>query len=60
MTGIEVVLIVLLWLAFSLAAGLVANKKGHTFWGYFLISFLALGPLGLVMALLVARKPHWK
>ncbi|BBZ70797.1 hypothetical protein [Mycobacterium paraseoulense] len=57
MTGTEASLIALFWLTLALVTGLIANNKGHTFWGYFLVTLFVLGPLGLLMALLMARKP---
>ena len=50
-------LIAAFWLSEALIAGLIANNKGRTFWGYFLGTLLLFGPLGFLMALLVARKP---
>jgi uncharacterized membrane protein YgaE (UPF0421/DUF939 family) len=50
-------LINLLWLTLAIMAGVIAGKKGRTFWGYFLFTLFCGGPLGFVMALLVARRP---
>lgn len=50
-------LIVAFWFSEALVAGLIAHNKGRTFWGYFLFTLFVFGPLGFLMALLVARKP---
>ena len=45
------------WVTLAIMAGVIASKKGRTFWGYFLFTLFFFGPLGFVMALLVARRP---
>lgn len=48
------VLFVALMVASAVAAGLIADKKGHSGLGFFFVSLFFLGPVGVVWALLAA------
>lgn len=49
--------LVIAWLLFAALAGIVAKKRGHSGWGFALIS-LAISPLlGVILALVIKPSP---
>lgn len=48
--------IVILWLAFSIAAGMWANSKGRSGLGYFLLSVILSPLVGLIFAGIASDK----
>jgi hypothetical protein len=46
-------ILIIIWLAFGVAAGIVMSNKGRSGCGGFALGFL-LGPIGLVIALVMA------
>ncbi len=45
------VVIVILWLFFSVIAGVIADKKGRSFFGYLLLSIILSPLIGIIGAL---------
>ena len=50
----ELKLILLVWIPFSIASAAVAANKGRSGWGWFALGLL-LGPVGLILALVVSK-----
>jgi DNA-directed RNA polymerase subunit RPC12/RpoP len=58
LTLLPLVLLFLLWLLIAGIAGFIAMDRGRSGFGFFLVTFFFLGPLGIAVALLAAREEN--
>ena len=54
----KVKMIVLVWIVFSIVAGVVGQDRSIGFWGSFMLSLLLSPLIGLIVAF--ASKPNWR
>jgi hypothetical protein len=54
--GESIMEIFILWIAFCVLAGVAANARGRSFWGFFFLSFFLSPLVGLIAALVVQNK----
>jgi Kef-type K+ transport system membrane component KefB len=46
--------LLMVWLILGVVAGVIASRKGNSFWGYLMVGLL-LGPLGVLVAAVSPR-----
>jgi hypothetical protein len=54
MTSDLILFLVFYWFVCGIVAGAIAVDRDRSFWGFFFLTFLFLGPLGIAVALLAA------
>ena len=52
---LPIALILFVWLLTAFVAGVIAQERRRSFWGFFFATFFFLGPLGVGVALLATR-----
>lgn len=47
------------WIIFSWIAGYIAQQRGHTFWGFFVVALVFTPIISIIVALVIKQDQHF-
>jgi hypothetical protein len=53
--GVMLIVIIMVWIAFGLIPGYIAQSRGHSFFLFFLLGFLVSPLIAIIVALVIPR-----